>query len=64
MCLPSLTAPQVNLTIPYESGVEFPTETYLICQRDFLSRTTQILMISRYYFAEGEEMYTVLKRSC
>ena len=27
MCLPSLTAPQVNLSITYESGVEFPTET-------------------------------------
>ena len=65
MCLPSHTGPQVKLGITYERGVEFPIETELICRRDFLSRTTQILMISRCYFAEeGEEMYTVLKHTC
>ena len=65
MCLPSLIAPQVNLSITYESGVEFQMKTWNNLQSGFLSRTTQILMISRCYFAnDGLEIHTVLKRTC
>ena len=65
MCLPSLTAPQVNLSITSERGAEFQMETKVNCRRGFLSRTMKILMISRCYFSEdGEEMYAVLKRVC
>ena len=39
--------------------------TKIICRRSFLSQTTQILMISSWYFAEdGYEIYNALKRTC
>ena len=53
-CLPSLTAPNFNFSLTYESTVEFP----------FL-QTMQILMVSRCCFAEyGWEIYKVSKRTC
>ena len=64
MCLPSLTAPQVNLCITYEGGVEFPIEPEIICRRGFLSRTTQILMISRLFCRERLRNVHSFKCTC
>ena len=35
MCLPSLTASQVNLSITFERGAEFQMETLVNCRRGF-----------------------------
>ena len=42
MCLPSLIVPQVNLSITYESGVEFQWKLGM----ELGTMETQILMIS------------------
>ena len=58
MCLPRLTAPQVNFSIAYESGVEFEMETNIICRRGFLSQITQILIICVVILQRTAKKYT------
>ena len=52
ICLPSLTAPHLNFSITYTTAaLNSKMEITIICGRGFRSQTTQILMISRCYFA-------------
>ena len=50
-CLSTHTAPHLNFSITYKRRVEFQMEIKIICRRGFGSQTTQIVVISRCYFA-------------
>ena len=51
MCLPSHMASHLNFTITFKRSVEFQMEIKIIFRRGFGSQTTQIVLISRCYFA-------------